>query len=43
MIKNIQIQKFIFRNTNKIFELVAQIQITKINKEIINKKSKLTK
>ena len=40
MIKNIQIQKFIFHNTNKIFEFVSKIKLKKmINKKVVNKKS----
>ena len=44
MNKDIRIQKFIFHNTNKIFEFVSQIKLKKmINKKVINKKSNLMK
>ena len=39
MNKNIQIQKFIFHNTTKVFEFVSQIKL----KKMIKKKSYLTK
>ena len=44
MNKHIQIQKFIFHNTNKIFEFVSKTELKKnINKKVINKKSNLMK